>query len=329
MLVSYKKVLGKKSSKIIITFILLFLVLYAIPVPSVGEPVEHLVKDNDKLVEIEGIKVRYVEVQGEGNLTFVLLHGFGASVFSWREVIDNLSGYGRVIAFDRPGFGLTERVRPEALSFNPYTSEGQARVTYELLRKLNVTSAVLVGHSAGGGVAILLALEHPELVKALVLIAPAWKPYKSSFVTKIPFYLPLADKYGPLILRKSVGQLEKILYKAWYDKSKLTNDVVEGYKYPLRVKDWDKGLYWLMKYGGFPDITTSLSNIKAPVLIIHGENDEIVPLNSSLELLSLMSRQSNTQLVTIRECGHLPHEEKPEEFLAIIELFVKELLTNY
>ena len=68
-----------------------------------------------------------------------------------------------------------------------------------------------------------------------------------------------------------------------------------------------------------------LSNVKAPVLIIHGENDEIVPLNSSFELQALMNSQSNTQLVTIRECGHLPHEEKPEEFLAIIEVFVKQL----
>jgi len=85
--------------------------------------------------------------------------------------------------------------------------------------------------------------------------------------------------------------------------------VGEGYRYPLKARDWNKGLYWLMKYRRFPEVSSSLKNVKSPILIIHGANDEIVPLSNSLELVGLLSNESNPRLVTISECGHLPHEE--------------------
>ncbi|MEM4427403.1 MAG: alpha/beta hydrolase, partial [Zestosphaera sp.] len=91
------------------------------------------------------------------------------------------------------------------------------------------------------------------------------------------------------------------------------------------ARDWDKGLYWLMKYGEFPEISNSLKNLKKPILIIHGVNDEIVPLSSSLDLVNLLSNESKHTLATISGCGHLPHEEKPEEFLKIVDEFIKEI----
>lgn len=320
-----RRLANKKYFKILLVLLLIVIVLYIVPVPPVGEPVESLARENSKFIVVDGIKVHYVEASDEGNLTFVLLHGFGASVFSWRDVIINLSRYGRVIAFDRPGFGLTERADPASLSFNPYTAEGQVRLTYEFLRKLNVSRAVLVGHSAGGGLALLTALKHPEIVEALVLVAPAWRAGQKNVLENLLYSVPLTDKYGPLVVRNLVGQLEQILYKAWYNKSKLTEEIIEGYKYPLRARDWDKGLYWLIKYGGFPEISGSLKNVKTPILIIHGINDEIVPLSSSLNLVDLLSDESEHVLVTISECGHLPHEEKPGEFLKIIYEFINRI----
>lgn len=315
----------KKSFKVLLVLLLIIIVLYLVPVPPVGEPVESLAQENSKFIVVDGVKVHYVEVFGEGSLTFVLLHGFGASTFSWRNVMINLSKYGRVIAFDRPGFGLTERADPASLSFNPYTTEGQVKLTYKLLKRLNVSNAVLVGHSAGGGLALLITLKHPEIVKALVLIAPAWKAGQKSLLENILYSMPLADKYGPLVVRGFVGQLEQILYRAWYNKTKLTEEIIEGYKYPLRARDWDKGLYWLIKYSEFPEISDLLKNIRTPVLIIHGVNDEIVPLGSSLGLVNLLGNKSKHTLITISECGHLPHEEKPEEFLEVIDEFIKKI----
>lgn len=318
----------RKALRVTLTLVIALILLYVIPVPAVGEPIEALAQEWSRFIEVEGIKIHYVEANGHGNLTFVLLHGFGASVFSWREVLSDLSNYGRVIAFDRPGFGLSERVDPAAASFNPYSVEGQVKLAYGLLARLNVTRAVLLGHSAGGGVALLFALEYPHLVEALVLIAPAWRPSKKSFIEVLAYSIPLADKYGPLVVRGLLGRLEQVLYRAWYNRSKLVDRIVEGYKYPLRARDWDKGLYWLMKYGAFPDIRERVGGLRIPTLIVHGINDEIVHVSSSMELAKLLSPGVYYRLVVMEECGHLPHEEKPGEFMRALHEFIADLNTN-
>lgn len=312
----------RRFFKIAMVLVMIYLFLYMVPVPSVGESVEALAHDWSRFIEVDGTKIHYVEVRGGGNLTFVLLHGFGASVFSWREIVGRLSSYGRVIAFDRPGFGLSERVDPGRVEVNPYTAEGQVKLTYSLFLKLGIDRAVLVGHSAGGGIALFFALEHPELVEALILIAPAWRSSQRNPLETLLYHMPLADKYGPLLLRGFVGQLEQVLYRAWYNKSKITGYILEGYKYPLRARDWDKGLYWLIKYRGFPDIRNRLGSLRIPTLVIHGFNDEIVHLGSSIELVELLDTVPYRRLIVINECGHLPHEERPAEFIQAIQEFI-------
>mgnify|MGYP001772579491 CR=1 FL=1 len=80
---------------------LIYLTLYVIPVPPVGNPVEEVTWPDSRFIEIRGVLLHYVDY-GSGDVLFVLLHGFGASVFSWRELVTNLSHTGRVVAFDRP-----------------------------------------------------------------------------------------------------------------------------------------------------------------------------------------------------------------------------------
>ena len=107
--------------------------------------------------------------------TLVLLHGLAASVFSWREVMEPLSAVGTVIAFDRPAFGLTGRPMPgDWADENPYSPEIQPNLTVSLMDKLGMEKAVLVGHSAGGTIAVHTALRHPDRVEALVLVDPVF-----------------------------------------------------------------------------------------------------------------------------------------------------------
>lgn len=302
------------NSKKLLVALAIILAAVFIPVPPVGKPVEELDASGSFMV-VDGIKIHYIDT-GSGGKAFVLLHGFGASVFSWREIIPPLSKHGRVVALDRPGFGLTEREDPAKMPYNPYTVEGEARLILRLMETLNISRAVFVGHSAGAYTALYIASKHPEAVEALVLIAPAWR-MRDDGLQRLLLSLPLADKYGPLLLRAAVPSLEQALYNAWYNKSKLTQYVVNGYKYPLNARDWDKGLYWLMKHR--KPVEIDLDQITTQVLIIHCTHDEIVPYEEGVQLHYMLK---NSTLKLLENCGHLPHEEIPEATLETIWRFL-------
>jgi alpha-beta hydrolase superfamily lysophospholipase len=104
--------------------ILLLLILpFLFPVPPLEDtvPVEELDDPDSQFMQVDGLRVHY-KTYGQGEPVFILLHGFGASLFSWREVIGPLSQYGTVIAYDRPAFGLTERPL-EWEGENPYSTQ--------------------------------------------------------------------------------------------------------------------------------------------------------------------------------------------------------------
>ncbi|KAJ0047027.1 hypothetical protein Pint_06704 [Pistacia integerrima] len=114
----------------------------------------------------------------------ILLHGFGASVFSWNRVMKPLAGVtgSKVLAFDRPAFGLTSRVfsfqrstpdTEDKKSLNPFSMAFSVLATLYFIDFLAAEKAIIVGHSAGSLVAVNSYFEAPERVAALILIAPA------------------------------------------------------------------------------------------------------------------------------------------------------------
>ncbi len=111
------------------------------------EPKE-LAAPEDRFVEVDGIDVRYRQ-DGSGQPSLLLLHGFGSQAASWAPSIEGLAQLGRVVAFDRVGFGLTERPVHWRRD-NPYGGRGQVDLTLGIMNELGLHEAVLVGHSAGG-----------------------------------------------------------------------------------------------------------------------------------------------------------------------------------
>ena len=170
---------------VIVLLVLLLVGPFLIPVrPLRGlVPAERLADADSRFIDVplgsDSVRVHYKEL-GSGERNLLLLHGFGASEFSWREVMADLAQGARVVAFDRPAFGLTERPLRENWgtaadwdAHNPYSLQAQVDLTIGLLDQLGMERAVLVGNSAGGTVAMLTALQHPERVEALVLLDPA------------------------------------------------------------------------------------------------------------------------------------------------------------
>ncbi len=306
--------------------VILILVLvgpFLIPVPPLENtvPAETLVDEDSKFIEVNGIKVHY-KTYGQGEPVFILMHGFGASLFSWHQVTAPLAQYGTVIAYDRPAFGLTERPM-EWDGENPYSQESQIELVIGLMDELNVEQGILVGNSAGGTLAMLTALKYPERVQSLILAdpavysgggAPAWiRPLLGT---------PQMRHLGPLVARQFQTRGQEMVELAWHDPSKITTEIIDGYQKPLLVEDWDKVLWELTIASSESDLADRLNEFNMHVLVITGDDDRIVPTEQSVRLADEIP---NAELVVIPQCGHLPHEEQPDEFMRAVTKFLSEM----
>jgi pimeloyl-ACP methyl ester carboxylesterase len=296
-----------------------------IPIPPPGDtlPPRELAYTNSEFIEVNGIDV-HLQRAGDGGLPLVLLHGFGASTFSWREVIGPLSRDRLVVAFDRPAFGLTERpVPPYPDGVNPYGATAQSELTLGLMHALGIEQAVLVGNSAGGSIALRTALDHPERVAGLVLVDPAVYTGGGTPAWVRPILqLPQVRRIGPLLVRGIRSRGIELLNTAWHDPSRITPDILEGYTRPLRAEDWDRALWELTLTSQEPGLAGRLEELELPVLVITGEDDRIVP---TIESIRLAGEIRGAELVMIPACGHVPHEECPEAFLEAIVRFLGSL----
>ena len=306
--------------------VLLIIVLvgpFLIPVPPLENtvPAETLADEDSLFIEVNGVKVHY-KTYGQGEPVFVLLHGFGASLFSWREVTAPLAEMGTVIAYDRPAFGLTERPL-DWEGESPYSQDAQVELVIGLMDALGVEQAILVGNSAGGTISMLTALKYPQRVQSLILVdpavyagggAPGWiRPLLGT---------PQMRHLGPLVARQIQTRGPELVELAWHDPTRLTSEIMEGYQKPLRVDNWDKALWELTVSSRESGLAERLSEFDLPVLVITGDDDRIVPTEQSLQLAKEIP---NAQLVVIPQCGHVPHEECPDVFMQAVTDFLESL----
>jgi pimeloyl-ACP methyl ester carboxylesterase len=296
---------------------------FLVPVPDLEGtlPPQELADPDSQFIKINGLEV-HVKTLGEGKPVFVLLHGFGASLYSWQAVMEPLSQHGMVIAFDRPAFGLTER----PLTWegqNPYSPEAQVALVSGLLDHFGVQQAILVGNSAGGTVAMQVALAHPERVSALILVDPAvYSGGGAPALVRPLLATPQMRHLGPLIARQIQARGPELIELAWHDPSLIQPETLELYKKPLQVNNWDKALWELTIASHASGLAERLSEFTLPVLVITGDDDRIVPTADSIRLAGELP---NAELVVIPAAGHVPHEEHPAEFMQAIEAFLTSL----
>lgn len=279
------------------------------------------IDDGSEIVELQGLHVR-TRVGGTGSPAVVLLHGFAASVFTWHNVFEPLSELGTLVAFDRPSCGFTTRpLRQEWEGHNPYSLASQADLTIALLDELGIERAILIGHSAGGAVATLAALNHPDRVQSLVLVAPA-----VYFVVPSPNWVrllldsSLMQYVGPHIARIGARLANLILNRAWHDPSRITPDIRDGYFTPLRTKNWDKAMWEVVRADPPEGLRDRVRSIQTKTLVVSGDDDRIVPVTLARRLASELP---NAVLNVIPDCGHIPQEEQPQAFLDVVVPFIE------
>jgi pimeloyl-ACP methyl ester carboxylesterase len=287
--------------------------------------VEDLAESGDEFVDLLGLRVR-VRSAGQGEPALVLLHGFGASVFSWRLVLPVLAQDRQVVAFDRPAFGLTSRPAvgewdpSDWPAGGPYGPEAQVTLTVALLDQLGLERVVLVGHSMGGAVAAATAVAHPERVAGLVLVDSAvdmgGPPEWITGVGKVPGN----RTWGPWFTRLLLARPAAALKPFFADPATVTPEVVEGYTGPMGLPGWDRALWELTLAGQIPLDATALGGLAVPTLVLRGKEDRLVSATKARATAEVIP---GAEFLTIPAAGHVPQEEQPELFTAAVSGFLK------
>jgi len=140
-------------------------------------------------IDVNHLKINYLEREAAGCPTIVMVHGLGCSLKYWKCLFDapEFSDY-RLIAFDLPGFGESEK--PETYD---YRFDSQAAIVLDLLDALHAQDVILLGHSMGGAIAILMALKRPEAFRQLIVIEPNLRAGDAQLSRRIVEYASEAD----------------------------------------------------------------------------------------------------------------------------------------
>jgi len=264
------------------------------------------------------VKLAYRE-RGNGS-PLLMLHGFGANVYTWRNIEPALAENHRVISLDLKGFGQSDKPFDDQ-----YSVFDQAKLVGDFIVAQNLKDLTVVGHSFGGGVALLLALDkRPQLkrrIKRLVLIDTIAYPQKIPIFFKV-LRTPVANHVSTR-LTPPYMQARTALRIAYYDDSMISFQDVAAYARPLTTPGGKHALIETAKsidLDDFKAITERYGTIKQPTLIIWCDHDKVVPEPVGRRLHATMPRSTFKQM---KDCGHLPHEEKPEETVSAITAFLQ------
>jgi len=276
----------------------------------------------DTWVKVEGINT-HLFTAGEEGETVVLLHGGGtdSAWLSWQPVILALSPRFRVIAPDLPGYGKSDTPKIS------YTLDTYIHFVKQLLDQLGVARATLTGISMGGGIAIGFTLAYPERVQRLVLVDTygIQRRYPGGLWGYILVRMEWLNRFSWWLLGRSRTLARASLQQIFHDPSALPNDLVnEVYeeirrpKAGLAFRSFQK--HEVLKNGLRTVFLDRLGEIEAETLFIHGENDQLVPLECAREA---HARLPGSRLEIIPACGHWPQREKPQDFNRILLNFLE------
>ncbi len=270
-------------------------------------------KDRIENASYSDIKL-HVDIKGEGE-PLLLLHGFGSSSYSFIHLVEPLSKKYKVYNFDLKGFG--DSPKPKDYRYSIYD---QAILIQQYIKEHNLKNITIIGHSYGGSVALSLALLNQQNIKKMVLISPAaFKQYLPSLILWIQ--KPIIGVIGFYVVPSSYEIKESYKY-AFFDKDKISQDTISVMTRNLE-KENAKYIYYHATFDLIPEdidqISQRYKEIEIPTLLIWGENDVVIRKSRGYRLNKYLQ---NSELKIIKNCGHIPHEEKPDEVIKYLLEFL-------
>ncbi|MBI2817990.1 MAG: alpha/beta hydrolase [Acidobacteria bacterium] len=265
-------------------------------------------------VELPCARTAYVDSGGQG-FPVVLVHGLMGYSFSWRKNIPALQRYFRVVGLDLAGCGHSG-----ALNSGRYGVEAWSQQLEQFLDALGIAKAHLVGTSAGGAVTLAFAARCADRVERIALVAPV-----TPFSSRVRLLARIYSMTGmPVsVLRILVAQAPQFMpwvirHRYYADAARITPETIPGYLQALgpetvpllrqAIMDWKPSR-----------VVPTLRQIKAPILLIWGDQDKIVPAGCVPQILKSLP---NASALSMAGAGHLCYEELPEEFNAALINFL-------
>jgi pimeloyl-ACP methyl ester carboxylesterase len=263
-----------------------------------------------RFLQAAGWRVRYVRA-GQGP-PLVLLHGFASSIYTWSEVLPALAAHHDVVALDFPGFGGTE-TRPTL------TAADLARVVPAVTDGLGLGAYDLAGHSLGGAVASVTAAANPERVRRLVLIdaagfnlAAADRPAVVRAVAQVP---PVVFELLPLQRPAMALGLRQV----FHDRARITRERFDEYLAPMVRPGTSAALRSLLASRDALDVPAQVARIRQPTLVVWGRDDRWIDVAHAGRFAAAIP---GARTEVLDACGHIPQEERPAEFLRLVEPFL-------
>lgn len=246
---------------------------------------------------IQGLTINYKET-GAGK-PVVLLHGWGSNLEAFTRVQQNLESSFHVISVDLPGFGKSQEPN-NVWGVYEYTG-----FIEEFLRVKNISNPILVGHSYGGRVSIVYSSRNP-VHKLILLDSAGIKPTRPlSYYIRVYTY-----KFVKAVLPYLVGRTK-------------ANDIIENYRKQQGSSDYKSAspiMRQVLVKSVNEDLKAEMPKIKAPALLVWGENDTATPVSDAKIMEKLIP---NAGLVVLKNAGHFAFVEKLGEFLIILNNFLE------
>ena len=268
----------------------------------------------------EQLPLHVVEM-GTGEDVFVLLHGFGGSSFTWRDWAPKLARLGRVLLVDMKGFGAAPK--PDDGRYSP---DDQAELVTRLVRGRDLNRITLVGHSFGGGVALLTALrlqaDGDDRVRRMILVASA------AYAQRLPPFVALAKwpRLSTALLRM-IGVrrvIRGVLRSIVYERRSVSVEQISAYSEALEAPEGVRSALAAALQivpSHLHERTARFPQLIIPTLVLWGDHDRVVPLSVGQKLAAELP---NARLVVLERCGHIPPEEHPDASWQVVSDFLAE-----
>ena len=301
---------------IVLALLILFVAGLVAFTAFIARRVEKTLPPRGKFLELEGARIHYLD-KGSGS-AILLVHGLGGQMGNFAYgVVDQLINEFRVLVIDRPGSGYSTRSSDDAAHL-----AAQAAYVAQFIRKVGLDHPLLVGHSLGGAISLRVALDHPETLSGLALIAP---------LTHIPPHVP--EPFRPLdidsklvrrLLAWTVATPIGILRGATVLKQIFHPDPVPA-DFPIRGGGilglrprsfYNVSTDLVAADAGLDSMVERYSTIRMPVSILYGTSDNI--LDSRFHGESMRSKLPQLQLKLVEGAGHMLPVSAPETTAAFL-----------